>query len=164
MPRDDHPHSEQGRTGKASLNYRALADQLLIDGSYISLAELTRAIGCSYWTVYGWKKNDPEFAAAFKVSQQKAVDGVWEHAFTRAMGQDWQKSSDLLTMYILNNRDEEVVERLRKNANPEITIRLEVPSLSASPISWAQEVKAALPDAAIEASYREILQVPKEAE
>lgn len=161
MTNDKHPHSTLHASG-ARVDLKSVAFGLLETQNFESLSKLSKAMGCSYWTIYGWWRSDPAFADAFRASRQHAVDEVKETAFARATGADGQKPSDLLTMYILNNFDEEIVERMSKQ-RAEITIRLEVPALSASNDSWAAEVAKALPDAAVEAEYREILAVPKEA-
>lgn len=162
MPPDKpaRPTSTDRDLGRVA-EYRAQAFQLLKDYNYVSLSSLARVLGCSYWTVYSWWKHDPAFADAFKASRQAAIDDLKENALERAQGLNGQRPSDLMSIYMMNNFDEEIIERTSKQ-RAEITIRLEVPALSASGDSWAAEVAKALPDAAVEAQYREILNVPKE--
>ena len=156
MPDDDRPHSTLGLGTKPGL--RAIADNLLTEHAYISLAELARNMGCSYWTVYTWYRTDPTFKQAFDISKQNKVDLVKESAVQRAIGSEGQKPSDLMTMFILNNYDQEIVERTAKNAGTSITIHLEVPTRPIAVESWATEVAKALPDAAIEAKYKELVE------
>ena len=121
------------------------------EGSYASLASLARAIGANYQTVYDYWNGPtakPEFQAAFKVSRQRKVDEVKEKAFQRATD---DKPSELMIMYILNNFDQEIVERNVKNRDATITIKLDVPTKPESIEGWAREV-AALPPA----DYREV--------
>lgn len=134
---------------------REAAMLLLEDQAFISYASLARALGCSYWTVYEWARNDKEFGDRFKIARQKAVDEVKEVAVLRANSES--KPSDLMSIYIMNNFDEEIVERLNKQRGAEIIIRLEVPSAPASIDSWAREV-AALP--APTTTYKEVSEQP----
>lgn len=149
------PRSVIARDNSGAL--RSIADELMADGAFVSLASLARAIGCSYWTVYGWWKSDAAFAESFKQARQKAVDEVKEVAVKRAMGTDGEKPSDLMAIYILNNFDQEIVERMSKRVGAEITIRLEVPSLAAPIDSWAREVATAIPNPVYEAQYKELI-------
>ena len=158
MTNSSLPHSTLGLGTKSGL--REIADNLMADHAYISLAELARNMGCSYWTVYTWYRTDPSFKQAFDISKQNKVDIVRESAVARAIGSEGQKPSDLMTMFILNNYDQEIVERNAKNQGTSITINLNVPSTPIAIDSWAAEVARALPDAAVEASYKEILDVP----
>jgi transcriptional antiterminator len=136
--------SERPRAGSpGNTQYLALALQLCEEQSFMSLNQLAKAIGCSYFTVRNYWNGvgaRPEFQEAFKNSRQRAVDQVKERAFQRAMSED--KPSDLMSIYLMNNFDEEIIDRLSKNRDATITIKLEVPQQPTSIDSWATEVES----------------------
>ena len=134
------------------MGYYQVALALMEQQSFRTMNQLAKAVGCSYYTVRRWWVEVPEFKTLFKNSRQNAVDEVIERSFERAITED--KPSDLMAIYIMNNFDEEIVERTTKNRGAEITIHIDVPSVPQTVEGFARLVQELPP-----ADYR-VLDAP----
>ena len=141
------PRASTDDGGKMFLD---LALELVRAKNYVSFTKLAQELGCGVTTVYRYYHGDKEFHDAFRASRQAAVEEIKQHMYDRALGNDGKPSSDMLTMYALNNFDEEIVERMQKQKSLEISININVPAVSESIEGWGRLVEEAefkqLPD------------------
>src|SRR5450631_2567174 len=68
-----------------------------------TVAGAARCVHVHRDTVYAWRKEDPEFAAAFECAQQESIELLESAVFERA-----RKKSDTLAMFLLKKHKPEV--------------------------------------------------------
>jgi hypothetical protein len=78
-----------------------------------------RMAGLARSTVYKWRTEDVEFAAAWADSVEQGLDLLEDCAYQRAM-----KNSDQLLMFQLRARRPEVYGRRTDNTSPRVDIRM----------------------------------------